>query len=383
VLLGCLHASAPNPFFFSQALELLHEFIQHRGLELFEVTVLRLEGLGRARDSEVGGEAADRLKGLISGVLKIISSVKTAKSEQLHQSVCARRRHRRCEYSHFLHHHRDLSGLPVSAFKQAARRNPFEETEGKEGLDDVVRYPERCCCLAACAHQCLRLLQRLSSSGPAVLQVLAGVQAVGICCCMDPRSVVGPLLHAFQAPGLRSYQSHILSVLSRLILDQLGGGQPSEKAKLASCNICTLDSSQLPGLEETLQQGEVGVSSPTLSYRSHGILPSGGGAEDMLWKWEALEAYQGLVFGEDQALSQQVAGHMCHLMLRGNAVVQWQLYTHIFNPVLQRGVELVHHAQQLGVSTACSQVCSYHVQCLPVEVLLVYLQTLPTLLKSR
>uniref|UniRef100_A0A674BVN6 Lysosomal trafficking regulator n=1 Tax=Salmo trutta TaxID=8032 RepID=A0A674BVN6_SALTR len=381
VLLGCLQASAPNPFFFSQALELLHEFIQHRGLELFEATVLRLEGLGRARDSE----AADRLKGLISGFLKIISAVKTAKSEQLHQSVCARRRHRRCEYSHFLHHHRDLSGLPVSAFKQAARRNPFEETEseGKEGVDDVVRYPERCCCLAACAHQCLRLLQRLSSSGPAVLQVLAGVQAVGICCCMDPRSVVGPLLHAFQAPGLRSYQSHILSVLSRLILDQLGGGQPSEKAKLASCNICTLDSSQLPGLEETLQQGEVGVSSPTLSYRSHGILPSGGGAEDMLWKWEALEAYQGLVFGEDQALSQQVAGHMCHLMLRGNAVVQWQLYTHIFNPVLQRGVELVHHAQQLGVSAACSQVCSYHIQCLPVEVLLVYLQTLPTLLKSR
>ncbi|CAB1311688.1 unnamed protein product, partial [Coregonus sp. 'balchen'] len=363
-------ASAPNPFFFSQALERLHEFIQHRGLELFEATV--------------GGEAADRLRGLISGVLKIVSAVKNAKSEQLHQSVCARRRHRRCEYSHFLHHHRDLSGLPVSAFKQAARRNPFEETEseGKEGADDVVRYPERCCCLAACAHQCLRLLQRLSSSGPAVLQVLAGVQAVGICCCMDPRSVVGPLLHAFQAPGLRSYQSHILSVLSRLILDQLGGGQPSEKAKLASCNICTLDSSQLPGLEETLQQGEVRVSSPSLSYRSQGILPSGGGAEDILWKWDALEAYQGLVFGEDQALSQQVAGHVCHLTLRGNAVVQWQLYTHIFNPVLQRGVELVHHAQQLGVSTVCSQVCSDHTQCLPVEVLLVYLQTLPTLLKS-
>ncbi|KAK6329579.1 hypothetical protein J4Q44_G00015570 [Coregonus suidteri] len=360
VLLGCLQASAPNPFFFSQALERLHEFIQHRGLELFEATVLRLERLGRAPDSEVGGEAADRLRGLISGVLKIVSAVKNAKSEQLHQSVCARRRHRRCEYSHFLHHHRDLSGLPVSAFKQAARRNPFEETEseGKEGADDVVRYPERCCCLAACAHQCLRLLQRLSSSGPAVLQVLAGVQAVGICCCMDPRSVVGPLLHAFQAPGLRSYQSHILSVLSRLILDQLGGGQPSEKAKLASCNICTLDSSQLPGLEETLQQGEVRVSSPSLSYRSQGILPSGGGAEDILWKWDALEAYQGLVFGEDQALSQQVAGHVCHLTLRGNAVVQWQLYTHIFNPVLQRG-------------------------CLPVEVLLVYLQTLPTLLKSR
>ncbi|KAM6916813.1 lysosomal-trafficking regulator isoform 2-T2 [Xenentodon cancila] len=385
VLLSCLQASTPNPFFFSQALELIHEFVQHRGLELFETTVLRLEGLGRARDSEIGGEASERLRGLIAGVFKIISAIKKAKSEQLHQSVCARRRHRRCEYSHFLHHHRDLSGLPVSAFKQAARRNPFEEDgEGKQGYEGgAVRYPERCCCLAACAHQCLRLLQHLSPSGPAVLQVLAGVQAVGICCCMDPRSVIGPLLYAFRTPGLRSYQSHVLSVLGKLILDQLGGGQPSEKAKLASCNICTLDSSQLPGLEETLQQGDSSTISTSLCYRSQGILPSGGGAEDMLWKWDALEAYQELVFGEDWQLSQQIAGHVCHLTLRGNAIVQWQLYTHIFNPVLQRGVEIAHHAQQLGVSTVCTQVCSYHTQCLPVEVLLIYLQTLPALLRSR
>ncbi|XP_049591027.1 lysosomal-trafficking regulator isoform X2 [Syngnathus scovelli] len=385
VLLGCLQASTPNPFFFSQALDLIHEFVQHRGLELFETTVLRLEELGMARDSEVGGEASDRLRGLIAGVFKIVSAVKKAKSEQLHQSVCARRRHRRCEYSHFLHHHRDLSGLPVSAFKLAARRNPFEEDgEGKEGMGgDAVRYPERCCCLAACAHQCLRLLQRLSSSGPAILQVLAGVQAVGICCCMDPRSVIRPLLDAFRAPGLRSYQSHVLSVLGRLVLDQLGGGQPSERAKLASCNICTLDHSQLPGLEETLQHGELSAISTSLCYRSQGILPSGGSAEDMLWKWDALEAYQELVFGDDWHLSQHVAGHVCHLTLRGNAVVQWQLYTHIFNPVLQRGVELAHHAQQLGVSTVCTKVCGYHTQCLPIEILLVYLQALPALLKSR
>uniref|UniRef100_A0A671STM9 Lysosomal-trafficking regulator-like n=1 Tax=Sinocyclocheilus anshuiensis TaxID=1608454 RepID=A0A671STM9_9TELE len=384
LLLGCLQASAPNPFFFSQSLELVHEFVQHRGLELFEATALRLEALAEAQDSEVGNEASEHLRCLIADVLKIISAVKRAKSEQLHQSVCARRRHRHCEYSHFLHHHRDLSGLPVSAFKQAARRNPFEEIS--EGHDGEVRYPERCCCLAACAHQCLRLFQRLSPSGPAVLQVLAGVQAAGICCCMDPRSVIGPMLQAFQAPGLRSYQSHVLSVLTRLVLEQLGGGQPSEKATLASCNICTLDSSQLPGLEETLQgygpKKESNLStSPSPSYRSQGILPSGG-AEDMLWKWDALEAYQEIVFGEDWHLSQQIASHVCQLTLRGNAVVQWQLYTHIFNPVLQRGVELTHHAQQLGVSTTCSQVCSYHTHCLPVEVLLVYLQALPALLKS-
>ncbi|XP_069036025.1 lysosomal-trafficking regulator isoform X2 [Lepisosteus oculatus] len=374
VLLGCLQASAPNPFFFSQAVELLHEFVQHRGLELFEDAVLQMEWLG-ARDAGVAAEAAERARGLVGGVVKIVSAVKKAKSEQLHQSVCARRRHRRCEYSHFLHHHRDLSGLPVSAFKQPAHHNPFEE----EAPDGQVRYPDRCCCLAACAHQCLRLLQHVSSGGPACLQILGGVQAVGICCCMDPRSVVAPLLHAFRAPALRSYQPHVLTLLSRLVLEQLGGGQPSEKARQASCNICTVDGSQLPSLEGG---AEPSSASPSPSYRPQGILPSGG-AEDMLWKWNALEAYQDLVFSEDRQLSLQIAGHVCQLTQRGNAVVQWQLYTHIFSPVLQRGVELAHHAQQLAIATTCAEVCSYHSACLPLEVLQVYLQTLPALLKSR
>uniref|UniRef100_A0A8C4XEE4 Lysosomal trafficking regulator n=1 Tax=Erpetoichthys calabaricus TaxID=27687 RepID=A0A8C4XEE4_ERPCA len=382
ILLNCLQAAIPNPFFFSQAIELIHEFVQHTGLELFETTVLQMEWLA-TRDPDISGEAAEHAHSLISGVLKIVSAVKKAKSEQLHQSLCARRRHRRCEYSHFLHHHRDLSGLPVSAFKQLAGRNPFEEdVSGGE-----IHYPDRCCCLAACTHQCLRLLQNFSSSSATCLQILTGVQAVGICCCMDPHSVVVPLLHAFRSPALRSYQSQVLSILSRLILEQLGGGQPSEKFKLASCNICTVDSSQLLSIEEMLYGSSTpgndpgpGFSSP--SYRSQGILPSGG-AEDMLWKWDALEAYRDLVFNDDRQLSLQIANHICQLVQRGNAIVQWQLYTHIFNPVLQKGVELAHHAQQLGVTTSCTQICSYHSKCLWLDVLHVYLQTLPLLFKFR
>uniref|UniRef100_A0A3B3QSJ6 Lysosomal trafficking regulator n=1 Tax=Paramormyrops kingsleyae TaxID=1676925 RepID=A0A3B3QSJ6_9TELE len=372
VLLGCLQASAPNPFFLSQAMELVHEFVQHRGLELFEAAVLQLEALRGRDDTPGSAEAAARARQLVGGVMRIISAVKKAKSEQLHQSVCARRRHRRCEYSHFLHHHRDLSGLPVSAFKQAARRNPFEEEPGAA----EVHYPDHCCCVAACAHQCLRLLQHLPASATTCLQVLSAVQAVGICCCMDPHSVVTPLLHAFQVPELRGHQSHILTILSRLLLEQLGGGRPLERTRLASCNICTVDGSQLPGPEEP-----AGLSlSP--SYRSQGILPSGG-PEDVLWKWEALEAYRDLAFGEDRARNFLVAGHVCQLLLRGNAAVQWQLYAHVLGPALQRGVELARHARELGVSSACSQACAYHSHCLPVEVLLVYLQTLPVLLKSR
>ncbi|XP_036404355.1 LOW QUALITY PROTEIN: lysosomal-trafficking regulator-like [Megalops cyprinoides] len=387
ILLSCLQSSAANPFFFSQAVELLHEFVRHRGLELLEAGVLRLEALG-CRDPAVSGEAADRARELVGGVTRIVSAVKKVKAEQLHQSVCARRRHRRCQYSHFLHHHRDLSGLPASAFRQAAPRGPFEEEEGEEDAakGTEAAYPERCCCLAAFAHQCLRLLERLPPGGSTSLQVLAGLQAVGVCCCMDPRSVVGPLLHAFRAPGLRSYQAHVLAILGRLLLEQLGGGRLSERARQASCNICEADGGHLPRPDDDAPAGDgdpvPASSSPSPSCRPQGILPNRG-AEDALLKWAALEAYRDLAFGEDRQLSLQIAGHVCHLALRGNAAVQWQLYTRIFSPALQRGVELAHRAHEAAVSSASAPACSSGGQSLPVEVLQVYLQALPALLKSR
>ncbi|XP_059533375.1 lysosomal-trafficking regulator isoform X5 [Myotis daubentonii] len=377
LLTCCLHSAASNPFFFSQAMDLVQEFIQHHGFHLFETAVLQMEWL-ILRDG-VPAEASERLRALINGVLKIMSAVKKVKSEQLHQSMCTRKRHRRCEYSHFMRHHRDLSGLLVSAFKNQVSKNPFEESP-----DGAVHYPERCCCLAVCAHQCLRLLQQASLSSTCV-QVLAGVQDVGLCCCMDPKSVIVPLLHAFQLPALKNFQQQILNVLSRLLLDQLGGAEMPPRMKKAACNICTVDSDQLAKLEETLQgpardeEPSWGLPSP---YRCPGILPSSG-SEDSLWRWDALEAYQNFVFEEDRLHSVQIANHICSLMQKGNVVVRWKLYNYIFNPVLQRGVELARHCQHPGVPPAQTHVCGRQNQCLPLEVLQVYLKTLPSLLKSR
>ncbi|XP_060047951.1 lysosomal-trafficking regulator isoform X2 [Erinaceus europaeus] len=378
ILICCLQSAASNPFFFSQAMDLVQEFIQHHGFNLFETAVLQMEWLV-LRDG-VPAEASEHLKVLINSVMKIMSTVKKVKSEQLHHSVCTRKRHRRCEYSHFMHHHRDLSGLLVSAFKNQVSKNPFEET-----ADGDVYYPERCCCIAVCAHQCLRLLQQAALSSTCI-QILSGVHSVGICCCMDPKSVIIPLLHAFKLPALRNFQPHILNILSKLILDQLGGAEISQKIKKAACNICTVDSDQLGKLEETLQvhsydnEPSSNLSSP--SYKFQGILPSSI-SEDLLWKWDALEAYQNLIFEEDRLHSMQIANHICNLIQKGNVVVQWKLYNYIFNPVLQRGVELAHHCQHLSIASARAHICSHHNQCLPQEVLQIYLKTLPTLLKSR
>ncbi|NXN27197.1 LYST regulator, partial [Nycticryphes semicollaris] len=375
ILICCLQSAASNPFYFSQAIDLVHEFIQHQGFKLFEVTVLQMEWLCMKNEG-VSGEASEHLKALINSIMKIISTVKKVKSEQLHQSMCTRKRHRRCEYSHFMHHHRDLSGLSVSAFKNQASKNPFETADGE------VHYPDRCCCIAVCAHQCLHLLQRVSLSSTCV-QILSGVHNVGICCCMDPKSVIVPLLHASKLPILKNFQQHILNILNKFILDQLGGAEVSPKIMQASCNICTVDCDQLAQLDDALQgnSSDAGLASSS-SYRVQGILPASG-SEDMLLRWDALEAYQDIVFEEDKLRGIQIASHICHLIQKGNAVVQWKLYNCVYNPVLQRGVELACQAQQLGLTTADKHTCSYHNQCLPSEVLQIYLQTLPVLLKSR
>uniref|UniRef100_A0A663N0M6 Lysosomal trafficking regulator n=1 Tax=Athene cunicularia TaxID=194338 RepID=A0A663N0M6_ATHCN len=375
ILICCLQSAASNPFYFSQAIDLVHEFIQHQGFKLFEVTVLQMEWLCMKNEG-VTEEASEHLKALINSIMKIISTVKKVKSEQLHQSMCTRKRHRRCEYSHFMHHHRDLSGLSVSAFKNQASKSPFETADGE------VNYPDRCCCIAICAHQCLHLLQQVSLSSTCV-QILSGVHNVGICCCMDPKSVIVPLLRASKLPILKNFQQHILNILNKFILDQLGGAEVSPKITQASCNICTVDCDQLAQLEDALQgnSSDAGLASSS-SCRVQGILPSSG-SEDMLLRWDALEAYQDVVFEEDKLRGMQIASHICHLIQKGNAVVQWKLYNCIYNTVLQRGVELACHAQQLRLTTADKHTCNYHSQCLPSEVLQIYLQMLPVLLKSR
>ncbi|KAM6218970.1 lysosomal-trafficking regulator isoform 2-T2 [Rhynchocyon petersi] len=378
ILTCCLQSAASNPFYFSQAMDLLQEFIQHHGFRLFEGAVLQMERLAGVDGVPV--EACEHRKALLAGIMKIISTVKKAKSEQLHHAGCTRRRHRRCEYSRLMHHHRDLSGLLVAAFRSPVSRNPFEET-----ADGDVCYPERCCCIAVCAHQCLRLLQQASLSSTC-LQVLAGVQSVGICCCMDPKSVIFPLLHAYKLPALRNFQQHILNILSKLILDQLGGAEVPQQAQKAACNVCAVDTDQLAMLEGTLQgaahdaQRSLGVPSP--AFRSQGILPSSG-SEDSLWKWDAFQAYHSLVFEEDRLHSVQIALHICSLMQKGNVIVQWKLYNYIFNPVLQRAGELARLCQPLNMASGWTRECGQRSQCLPQEVLQIYLKTLPELLKSR
>ncbi|XP_004691083.1 PREDICTED: lysosomal-trafficking regulator [Condylura cristata] len=366
ILARCLQSAASNPFFFSQAMDLVQEFIRHHGFNLFETAILQMEWLALREGSPP--EASEHLRLLVDSVSSIMGIVKKVRSEQLHHSVCTRKRHRRCEYSRFMHHHRDLSGLPASALKSRACCDLLEEPAG--GGSPPVR-----CCLAECVHRCLRLLQRASQRATC-LRVLSAVRSVGVCCCMDPRAVIAPLLHAFKSPALKNFQQHILNVLSKLILDQLGGAETPQRSLQAACSLCGVGADQLARLEEALWAG-----ASSLPHGASEVLPSSAPG-DLFGKWDALEAYQSLVF-EDRFHSMQVAHHICTLMQKGNIVVQWKLYHYILDPVLQRGVELARHCQHPRGASAPTQARGHQDQSLPQEVLRVYLKTLPALLKSR
>lgn len=169
-------------------------------------------------------------------------------------------------------------------------------------------------------------------------------------------------------------------------MDQLGGAEVSQKLKKAACNICAADSDQVAKLEAALQAGsrdpQPRAGTPSPSCGVQGTLP-GGGSEDLLSKWDALEVYQSFVFEEDGLRSAQVAQHVCGLLLKGSVAVQWKLYSCVLAPVLRRGVELARRCRRLRGAAAQAHVCSHPDQCLPGEVLQIYLKTLPALLKSR
>ncbi|XP_056422915.1 lysosomal-trafficking regulator isoform X3 [Hyla sarda] len=366
----CLKGAATNSLYFSQCIELFHDFIHYSGFNILENAVLQMESLGLQHE-HLHSQASNHVMILISSVLKIVSLIKKVKSDQLHQSMCTRKRHRRCEFSHFMHHHRDLSGLPISLF----RNDNLDESMCGE-----ISYPERSCCIAVCSYHCLRLLQRVSVT-TSCLHILLGIQNAGICCCMDPLSVIKPLLYAFKVPTLKNMQHHILSILAHFLLNQLGGGKISSVVKQASCNMCVMDNDHLTELKDTFQGRAETTPLAGIPYRLQGVLPCVG-SEDTTWKWNSFEAYQELVFSSDLQLSLHVSSHICNLMQEGNAVVQQKLYTLIFNGILQRGVEMVHHCQQSGISTLSSQPGFIQKSYL-LHVLKVYLKDLPELLKSR
>ncbi|XP_077145213.1 lysosomal-trafficking regulator [Ranitomeya variabilis] len=373
IFLSCLKYAAPNPLYFSQCIELLHDFIQYSGFVLFENSIIQMESLS-LRSEELHSQSSDRVSILISIVLKIVSLIKKVKSEQLHQTMCTRKRHRRCEFSHFMHHHRDLSGLPISLFKN----DNLDESMCGESC-----HPERRCCIAVCSHHCLRLLQRVAET-TTFLQILLGIENAGICCCMDPLTVVTPLLHAFKVPTLENLQPHILSILANFLLNQLGGGKTANVLKQATCNMCVMDNDQFTEKYNPFREKADLSSASSLynvPYRLQGVLPCGG-SEDMMWKWDSLETYQELVFGNDLQLSLLISSHICILIQEGNAVIQRKLYTLIVNGVLQRGVEMAHHCQQFGISTFYGDPGNDQKSCF-LEMLKVYLKSLPELLKSR
>lgn len=109
-------------------------------------------------------------------------------------------------------------------------------------------------------------------------------------------------LHAFKLPALGKLSAAYTEYSSQTHFGPVRGAEIPQKTKKSLQHLyCWLRStSQIrgdPAGNSYNAEPSSGLSSP--SYRFQGILPSSG-SEDLLWKWDALEAYQNFVFRRGQ-----------------------------------------------------------------------------------
>ncbi|CAH1262860.1 LYST [Branchiostoma lanceolatum] len=325
-----------NLTFLSQALNLLNEFSTSNGYQLVLQTVSQLEELlTHLGEPAEAGRVRDCITSLITAMFKVIISMKKAKVDYVHIMTCLRRKHKRCEYGRYIHHHHDICGLSSSSYEQLAHTlndsqfspdsqymSGSQMNFGSRGRGSATR-----CCIAVASETLLQLLS-ITSSRFIHMRVLAGIDNVGVCCCMLPFQVLRPVLGSLPSyqPNMRAYA---LSVLSRILLEQLGGMELNS-LRYESCTVCgstTVPST--PVYDLTVSSTESTASTTATTESAFYSITDTGRTFCIMSKWEALGQYQELLHLEDSSVSVQVARHLLHLVAHANEGVRKEFFIQV------------------------------------------------------
>ncbi|XP_078592182.1 lysosomal-trafficking regulator-like isoform X1 [Branchiostoma floridae x Branchiostoma japonicum] len=331
-----------NLSFLSQALNLLNEFYASNGYQLVLQTISQMEELlTHLGDPAEAGRVRDCITSLITAMFKVVISMKKAKVDYVHIMTCLRRKHKRCEYGRYIHHHHDICGLSSSSYEQLAHTlndsqfSPDSQymSGSQMNFSPRGRGSATRCCIAVASETLLQLLSSTSSRF-IHMRVLAGIDNVGVCCCMLPFQVLRPVLGSLPTyqPNMRGYA---LSVLSRILLEQLGGMELNS-LRYESCTVCgstTVPST--PVYDLTVSSTESTASTTATTESAFYSITDTGRTFCIMSKWEALGQYQELLRLEDSGVSVQVARHLLHLVAHANEGVRKEFFIQVYLPLLQ------------------------------------------------
>ncbi|XP_033625094.1 lysosomal-trafficking regulator-like isoform X2 [Asterias rubens] len=326
LLMGVMHSCCDNQIVVTHAMALLNEFAMNGGYtfteSLLEFLDQEIRCLGE--DSPKSQILKECIVNLLSSMSKLLIATKRAKLEYVHKFQCLKRTHNTCDYTHYTHHHHSMFGIAYSTYEDLKQTRvkslPLEGTN-----NPLFRARQSKCCIAVIIEMMLGLLMKVQYKG-LTIRILFALEQGGICCCLPPKLIVSVFLRSLQRQPA-AMRSYLLSVLGKLILEQLGGSERSEGAIRGICEECAnLDVQHSHVTAKDMKHMDHYMSSDSA------ICSDGSQHEEdeRSSRWKVLDLYTPILMSEDDVLSQQISVHLLNLVRHSNKVIKEELYFNVF-----------------------------------------------------
>ncbi|CAH1790633.1 unnamed protein product [Owenia fusiformis] len=313
---------------FSETLNLIKEFeFQHRGYNVFTSVVqalvdeIRLDV--KSQDSQVKKR---RVTSLIEKIGDIILVMKNIKMEYIHSMKCSKSKHRKCDFSEYKNHHHDALTIKnvvdgtysdtygtIDAFGSFKEKSLLKQ-DTECAVNVIVKFLFNFYC--AIENKCIKH------------QIIQCILKHGICCCVHPNDVIGTLLHSIDTKD-SNYRTQVLSLVSKLILEQCGGSDISSLT-FKQCAVCSHHTS--PNNGSNYQSHLADASDSALSSsESLSEKPDLTGTT----KWKCIKVLQKYLTHRKESLGIDVSLLLLRLSMNGGVELKKQLFQSVYMPTLK------------------------------------------------
>ena len=293
-----------NPSFLRDANAVMELFRRHGGEKYFR-QLYHVNDLSGAEKGHLGCEAHENP---IKWLCNLIHCLKVVKVNYIHAIKCLKRRHRNCEYGACFHHHHDIFGAALDLVLPIIEESP--QVQGKLSDPSLCQMAKWSCLLLECLKQ--------SQSKSSRLLILCALREEGVCCCLQPASVVNVLVPMLPdlSPAVRNYA---LETLNSMLLDQFDGAVEDHTVSSAACSHCSSERPVIPLYIDS------GFASSEL-----GDFPE----KQSLLRWRHLRLLRKHVLSVDESIAHSVAKHLITLAIRGNSSIKEELFFGVYLHVL-------------------------------------------------
>lgn len=338
-----------NPSFVRDANAIMELFRRHGGEDYFRFLYVESDKYHTDKKNSV----SDGYDNPVKWLCNLIHCLKVVKVYYIHAIKCLKRRHRNCEYGIFFHHHHDIFGAPLELVVTGSEESTHVQTK----LADPSL-----CQLAKWSYLLLDCLKKAQAKSTRLL-ILCALCEEGMCCCLQPASVVNVLVPLVPelSPAVKNYA---LETLNTMLLDQFGGAVED----VVACTQCSPEKQVNPlPIDSGFVSSEF-MESPEQKSQV---------------KWRSLRLLRKYVLSVSESIALSVSKHLITLAVRGNKSIREELFFGIYLHVLNmRTVEQhgnspgMEMEEQISSSEECMRISN-----VPNTVLLLCVSALPYVLQ--